>query len=242
MTTERPWLDVSLCIDHRVDLLIAEMSLDELVGQCVQVGNVDLIRDAEALRAGRISSSLSASGPHAGNERDAGVTSSVADAVQRLAVEESRLGVPLLFGRDVIHGHRTVFPIPLGQAAGWDEALVAEAAAIAAAEAASDGVAWTFAPMADICEDGRWGRIAEGFGEAPVLSGRLAAAAVRGFQGEAPREGIPAGRIVTQSSTSSGTGWRAAGATTTPCRWGRTPSAMCICVRSGTPWTPVCRP
>lgn len=111
---------------------------------------------------------------------------SVIDAVQRLAVEESRLGIPLLFGRDVIHGHRTVFPIPLGLAAAWDEDLVCRTARLAAAEASLDGVTWTFAPMLDISEEPRWGRVAESLGEAPVLAGRLGAAMVRGFQGETP--------------------------------------------------------
>ena len=108
------------------------------------------------------------------------------DAAQRIAVQESRLGIPLLFGRDVIHGHRTVFPIPLGLAAAWDEDLILRTSRLAATEAAMDGVTWTFAPMLDICEDPRWGRVAESLGEAPVLAGRLGAAMVRGFQGETP--------------------------------------------------------
>src|SRR6201999_3932519 len=100
------------------------------------------------------------------------------------AVKESRLGVPLVFGRDVIHGFRTIFPIPLGQAASWNPALVGEAAAIAAREARSSGIHWTFAPMVDIARDPRWGRIAESLGEDPYLASRFSAAMVNGFQGK----------------------------------------------------------
>jgi beta-glucosidase len=106
------------------------------------------------MRSGRIGSSLFASGA-AGNERDEGVRVSAVNAAQRIAVQESHLGIPLLFGRDVIHGHRTVFPIPLGLAAAWDEDLVCRATRVAAAEASADGVTWTFAPMLDISEEPR---------------------------------------------------------------------------------------
>jgi beta-glucosidase len=103
---------------------------------------------------------------------------------QKRAVEESRLGIPLIIGRDVIHGYRTIFPIPLGQAASWNPELVAQACSIAAREARSQGIHWTFAPMVDIARDPRWGRIAEGFGEDPVLGGALSAASVKGYQGD----------------------------------------------------------
>ncbi|HVU24777.1 MAG TPA: glycoside hydrolase family 3 N-terminal domain-containing protein [Opitutus sp.] len=102
--------------------------------------------------------------------------------LQRRAVRESRLGIPAIFGADVIHGYRTIFPIPLAQACAWDAALVRRACEVTAAEARADGVDWTFAPMVDHCVDPRWGRIAETFGESPVASSVLAAAAVRGFQ------------------------------------------------------------
>lgn len=182
----RPWLDPALDTEARVEALLAELTLDEKVGQTHQVANVDPGQDADALRAGRIGSSLHASGATAGNERDEGVLGSVIDRVQSLAVDGSRLGIPVLFGRDVIHGHRTVAPIPLGLAASFDPDLVRESAAVAAAEAVVDGIAWTFAPMVDVSEEPRWGRVAESFGEQPVLAGRLAAAAVAGFQGEDP--------------------------------------------------------
>ena len=105
------------------------------------------------------------------------------NALQRAAVETSRLGIPLLIARDVIHGHRTVFPIPLGQAASFDAELVRLCARAAAREASADGVRWTFAPMVDIAHDPRWGRVAESWGEDPWLSARLGAAAIEGFQG-----------------------------------------------------------
>ncbi|MHB8186952.1 MAG: glycoside hydrolase family 3 N-terminal domain-containing protein [Dermatophilaceae bacterium] len=182
--TGRPWLRTDLPLEQRVEALLAEMTLAEKVGQTHQSANLDPITDRELIRRGGIGSSLLASGATAGNERDAGIRVATIDALQRIAVEESRLGIPLLFARDVIHGHRTVFPIPLGLAAAWDEDLVFRTARLAAAEASVDGVAWTFAPMLDISEEPRWGRVAESLGEAPVLAGRLGAAMVRGFQGD----------------------------------------------------------
>jgi len=186
---DRLWLRTDLPVEARVEALLAEMTLAEKVGQTHQSANIDPVADAELIRGGGIGSSLLASGATAGNERDAGIRVSTIDAVQQIAVEESRLGIPLLFARDVIHGHRTVFPIPLGLAAAWDEDLVFRTARLAAAEASLDGVAWTFAPMLDISEEPRWGRVAESLGEAPVLAGRLGAAMVRGFQGDDLGEG-----------------------------------------------------
>ena len=104
--------------------------------------------------------------------------------VQQVAVEESRLGIPLLFGMDVIHGYKTVFPIPLGLSCTWDMELIESSARIAAQEATADGIAWTFSPMVDISRDPRWGRIAEGVGEDPYLGAEIAKAMVRGYQGE----------------------------------------------------------
>jgi len=180
----RPWLRLDLALEQRVEALLAEMTLAEKVGQTHQIANLDANLSQDLLRSGGIGSGVIASGATAGNERDEGVRASVINAAQRIAVRESRLGIPLLFGRDVIHGHRTVFPIPLGLAAAWDEDLVSRTARLAAAEATRDGVAWTFAPMLDISEEPRWGRVAESLGEAPVLASRLGAAMVRGFQGD----------------------------------------------------------
>lgn len=104
--------------------------------------------------------------------------------IQWMAVEESRLGIPLLFGMDVIHGYETIFPIPLGLACTWDMEAIRESAQIAATEASADGICWTFSPMVDICRDPRWGRISEGNGEDPFLGGQIAKAMVQGYQGE----------------------------------------------------------
>jgi beta-glucosidase len=183
-TTIRPWLDQQLDLDARVDALLGAMTLAEKVGQLTQLnglggeptGNADNLVAGSALyeriRQGQLGSVL--------NE----VNTSTLNALQRVAVKESRLGVPLIIGRDVIHGYRTIFPIPLGQAASWNPELVAAAAAVAAREARAVGIHWTFAPMVDVARDPRWGRIAEGLGEDPYLASQLAAAMVRGFQGD----------------------------------------------------------
>lgn len=184
----RTWLDPALDTEGRVEALLAEMTLEEKVGQLHQVANINPGEDADDLRAGRIGSSLYASGATAGNERDDGVLVGVIDEIQELAVGGSRLGIPVLFGRDVIHGHRSVAPIPLGLAASFDPELVRRAAETAAREAVVDGIAWTFSPMLDVSEEPRWGRVAESFGEAPVLASRLAAAATQGFQGDDPSQ------------------------------------------------------
>ncbi|GAA2168143.1 glycoside hydrolase family 3 N-terminal domain-containing protein [Pedococcus bigeumensis] len=207
-TSDRPWLDAALPVPERVEHLLGRMTLQEKVGQTHQVANIHPHDDAAQLAAGSIGSSLFASGATGGNERDEGVLAVNIDAVQRHAVEESRLGIPVLFGRDVIHGHRTVCPIPLGLAASFDESLVEEVAALAAAEAVVDGVAWTFAPMVDLSEEPRWGRVAESLGETPVLSGRLAAAMVRGFQGADPSD---ADRIAACAKHFAGYGLSAGG-------------------------------
>jgi beta-glucosidase len=163
-------------IERRIDALLARMNLEEKLGQMSQSSSLraplsDSIKDE--IRKGRWGSFLNAGGPAERAE------------AQRIAVKESRLGIPLLFGRDVIHGYRTVFPIPLGQSASWDPELVRQAARIAGREAAATGIHWTFAPMLDITRDPRWGRVAETLGEDPYLTSMLGAAMVRGFQGDA---------------------------------------------------------
>jgi len=161
--------------ERRIAELIGQMTLAEKVGQMNQV-NVGDARDiaglAAAIREGRVGAIINAVDP------------GTVGALQRIAVEESRLGIPLLFGRDVIHGFTTVMPIPLGQAATWSPEIVRAAARIAAKEASAGGVNWTFAPMVDIARDPRWGRIAESLGEEPGLACRLGAAMVEGFQGD----------------------------------------------------------
>jgi beta-glucosidase len=156
---------------ERAQALLAEMTLAEKIGQLCQVnGGTHGLR--EAIGEGRVGSVL--------NE----VNLDEVNELQRIAVQDSRLGIPLLVGRDVIHGFKTIFPIPLGQAASWDPAAVQASAAIAAREAVTAGINWTFAPMIDITRDPRWGRIAESLGEDPHLCEVLGAAMVRGFQGD----------------------------------------------------------
>jgi beta-glucosidase len=163
--------------DHETTIrdLLSRMTLEEKIGQlCLIQGDHGGISDGlrDRIRRGELGALL--------NE----VAVDTVNELQRIAVEESRLGIPLLVGRDVIHGFKTVFPIPIGQAATWNPALIERGARIAALEAASAGVNWTFAPMLDIGRDPRWGRVAECLGEDPHLASILGAAMVRGFQGE----------------------------------------------------------
>ena len=160
-------------IDQQVQLLLGKMTLPEKIGQMSQRNAseghpADYLR--EDLREGRVGAVINV------------VDVNVVNELQRIAVEESRLGIPLLVGRDVIHGFRTIMPLPLGLAATWNPDLVAECARVSAREAATAGINWTFAPMIDIARDPRWGRIAESFGEDVFLTSRLAEAMVHGFQ------------------------------------------------------------
>ena len=151
------------------------MTLAEKIGQMNQLNASDDVAGGplrEHIRAGRVGAVLNLVDPDGVN------------ALQRVAVQQSRLGIPLLVGRDVIHGFRSVLPIPLGQAATFNPDIVRQGARIAALEAAAAGVNWTFAPMIDISRDPRWGRIAESPGEDPCLASRLGAAMVEGFQGK----------------------------------------------------------
>ncbi|HWI59704.1 MAG TPA: beta-glucosidase BglX [Bacillota bacterium] len=162
-------------LNQRVEALLGRMTLTEKIGQMVQINSFKGTVPEELkqrLRQGRVGSMLNEIVPAASQE------------IQRIATRESRLGIPLIMGRDVIHGYRTIFPIPLGQAAAWDPELVRACAQVAATEARAAGFHWTFAPMMDVTRDPRWGRVAEGFGEDPFLASVLAAAMVRGFQGE----------------------------------------------------------
>lgn len=168
-------LEDSNTIEQRVSALLADMTLIEKIGQMSQVNAGDGYPPdhlGDRLRAGHIGSVLNT------------VDVDVVNELQRIAVEESRLGIPLMVGRDVIHGFKTVMPIPLGQAASWNPEIVRAGARVAALEAASTGVNWTFAPMVDISLDARWGRIAESLGESVYLASELAAAMVEGFQGD----------------------------------------------------------
>lgn len=158
--------------EGRIDELLSRMTLAEKIGQMHQITGTGLSADmTAAVRDGKVGSLL--------NELDV----ETINELQRIAVEESRLGIPLVFARDVIHGFKTIYPIPLGQAASWDRAMVEEGARIAAREASSVGIRWTFAPMIDVSRDPRWGRIAESFGEDTYLTSAMGVAMIRGFQG-----------------------------------------------------------
>jgi beta-glucosidase len=163
-------------VEGRIQNLLDQMTLEEKLGQLQQLGgpiegSPELV---ELARKGLLGSTLNVRG--AGN----------VNKIQRAAVEGSRLKIPLLFGFDVIHGYRTVFPIPLAMAASWDPDVAEKASRLAAQEAVLDGVRWTFSPMVDIARDPRWGRVAEGAGEDPFLGAAMARAYVRGYQGTDP--------------------------------------------------------
>ncbi len=169
-------------VEAKVDSVLSLMTLEEKVGQMVQYsGTWDLTGPAtgdqnqyrkEQLKKGLVGSMLNVLSVDATRE------------AQKLVMENSRIKIPLMFGYDVIHGYKTMFPVPLGETASWDLEAMEETARISALEAAADGVNWTFAPMIDISRDARWGRIMEGAGEDPYLTSRVAEAKVRGYQSE----------------------------------------------------------
>ena len=157
-------------VDRKVDELLSKMTLREKVGQMNQLsGGAWLVEQAAK---GEVGSILNCVDPAEIN------------AVQKAAVEQSRLGIPIIVSRDVIHGFRTIFPIPIGQAATFDPAIVEKGARIAAVEATASGVRWTFSPMLDVARDPRWGRVAEGSGEDPYLDALMGVAMVKGYQGD----------------------------------------------------------
>lgn len=163
---------------YRIDSVMALMTLEEKVGQLTLFTSDNdvtgpTIREnyKEDILAGRVGAIFNAFG------------ADYTRKLQEIAVKETRLGIPLLFGYDVIHGHRTIFPVPLGEAASWDLEAIQRSARIAADEASAEGLHWTFAPMCDITRDPRWGRIVEGAGEDVYLGSKIAEARVKGFQG-----------------------------------------------------------
>jgi beta-glucosidase len=175
LAAERPPRDPA--IERKIDALLGRMTDEEKAGQLSQLGadpkTGGLIEgQADLIRAGKVGSVYDVRGARNVN------------AVQKIAVAESPSRVPLLFAFNVIHGYRTIFPVPLGEASSWDPASAERSARVAAAEAAATGVRWTFAPMVDIARDPRWGRIVEGSGEDPFLGAAMARARVRGFQGD----------------------------------------------------------
>lgn len=172
------YMDASAPIEDRVEDLLSRMTLSEKIYQLNQYvlgenDNTNNIGDVVEECPGEIGSLIYF-----------GESAVTRNAMQKRAVEQTRLGIPVLFGYDVIHGFRTVYPIPLAQAASWNPDLTARACRVAACEAASSGIDWTFSPMVDIARDARWGRMAEGYGEDPHLCSVFAAAAVKAYQGD----------------------------------------------------------
>lgn len=160
-------------IENRVNALLSRMTLEEKIGQMNQVTSSGNLEEMKSLiRAGKVGSIL--------NETDAGRV----NELQKVAVEQSKSGIPVLMSRDVIHGFKTIFPIPLGQAATFDPEVAEIGARISAIEASSVGIRWTFAPMIDVSRDPRWGRIAESCGEDPYLTSVMGASMIKGYQGE----------------------------------------------------------
>ena len=199
--TAEAYRDAALPIEERVADLMSRMTVEEKAGQLTQYFHFgSMFGDVPDDGAGepnpffaRIKTPDVVEAEVA--EGRAGSVLFVKDAVnanriQRLAVENTRLGIPLIFGYDVIHGMRTIFPVPIALAASWDPETISAAQAVAAREARANGIHWTFAPMVDIARDPRWGRMVEGGGEDPYLGGVVAAAQVRGFQGEGGLAGI----------------------------------------------------
>lgn len=174
-----PSTQVSEGYGHKIDSLMQLMTLEEKLGQLnlpaagdVNTGLAQNTGIVTKIREGKVGGLFNIK------------TQEKIRAIQRVAVEESRLNIPLLFGMDVIHGYKTVFPIPLGLSCTWDMELIEQTARVAAIEASADGINWTFSPMVDISRDPRWGRITEGAGEDPFLGSEIAKAMVRGYQGE----------------------------------------------------------
>ena len=166
-------------MDQFIDNLMGKMTLQEKIGQLnlpvsgeIVTGQAKSSDVAGKIRKGQVGGLFNVKGVE--NIRE----------VQKIAVEQSRLKIPLLFGMDVIHGYETVFPIPLALSCSWDMEAIKESARIAAKESSADGICWTFSPMVDICRDPRWGRMAEGGGEDPYLGSKISAAMVKGYQGD----------------------------------------------------------
>lgn len=174
--------------DSVINDFMAKMTLKEKIGQLNQITGPlreEQIEDIKsAIRNGEVGSIILASSSTAGNDPQGHVNIQLYNELQKVAVEESRLGIPMIYGRDVIHGHRTVYPIPLSSAAAFNTELVEKCYRDIAEEAAADGIHWTFSPMLDLSRDPRWGRIIEGPGEDPYVGACMARACVKGFQGD----------------------------------------------------------
>ncbi|MCA1758782.1 MAG: beta-glucosidase, partial [Bacteroidales bacterium] len=164
-------------MERFVSDLLSRMTIEEKIGQLnlvtpgggILTGSVVSTDVETKIKAGKVGGIFGIYGPDKLRQ------------AQQMAVEESRLGIPMIFGADVIHGYKTTFPIPLGTSASWDMELIEKTARIAAQEATADGIFWNFSPMVDIARDPRWGRVAEGAGEDPYLGSQVAKAMVRGY-------------------------------------------------------------
>lgn len=166
--------------DRFIDDLLSRMTLEEKIGQMNQLDPSWNAEEKEALiRDGKVGSIFNIVGAREVNR------------LQRMAVEETRLGIPLVAARDVIHGYHTIYPIPLGQGATWNPALIERGAQLTAREAVAAGIRWAFSPMVDVAHDPRWGRVAEGYGEDPVLTSTMGAATIRGYQSSTTNDQRP---------------------------------------------------
>lgn len=168
--------------------IIDKMTLKEKIGQLNQITITPYTNDMEKLhnmiRNGQVGSIILASSATAGNDPQGHVNLDLYNNLQKIAVEESKMGIPMIYGRDVIHGHRVVYPLPLASAAAFNDELIEKCYRNIAEEAAADGIRWTFSPMLDLCHDPRWGRIVEGPGEDPYVGAQMAKAVIKGFQGD----------------------------------------------------------
>ena len=170
--SEKGNINKDSAIESRVEALLGQMTMEEKLGQMNQLSPWNFDELAARVRKGEVGSILNIVNPEEINK------------IQKIAVEESRLGIPILVSRDVIHGYKTIFPIPLGQAATFNPEIAEKGARVAAIEASADGIRWTFAPMIDVSRDPRWGRIAESCGEDPYLNAVMGAAMIKGYQGD----------------------------------------------------------
>ena len=175
--------------EKRAKEILLKMTLKEKIGQLNQItiappyiSGIEQV--SQMIENGEIGSIILANSSTAGNDPQGHVDIELYNKLQKIAVEKSRMGIPLIYGRDVIHGHRTVYPIPLASAASFNDKLIEECYRNIATEASADGIHWTFAPMLDLCHDPRWGRIVEGSGEDPYLGAQMAKAYIKGFQGD----------------------------------------------------------
>ena len=204
--------------DRFINNLIEKMTIEEKIGQLNQEWTTnDRMAELEKMaEKGMLGSCILTDTPWAGNSVQEDLFIDRLNKIQKAAVEKSRMGIPIINGRDVIHGSKTIFPIPLAQAASWDYDLIKDAARIMSEEASYDGVHWTFAPMLDICVDPRWGRVIECPGEDPYLGRMFAKASIDGIQGEDMKQPTS---LAACAKHYIGYGASCAGRDKDPCEW-----------------------